>query len=295
MQPRLAAMGRRTLRRPALRLNPEGAASTEIVTLAAEEPLEIRIGGAPFVVTMRTPGDDMDLAAGYLVSEGTIWSRDHLPEICYCTTASGRPEQDFNTLTVTLAPDIPEPRARRTTAINSACGACGSQSIEDVTAATHFPPELPTPLVDAAVLLSLPGRLHKAQAVFAKTGGLHAAGLFDPSGTLLCAREDVGRHNAVDKVIGWALREGLLPLRNTMLQVSGRASFELVQKATMAGIPLLSAVSAPSSLAVTLADDAGVTLAGFSRGDRVTLYSHPDRIPATARQSPTRRETREAD
>lgn len=271
-------MGRRTNRYPARRILATGGARREVTTLAVEEPLEIRLGGQPFVVTMRTPGDDMDLAAGHLVSEGAIWHREHLPEICYCTTVSGRDEQDYNTLTVTVSSDVPEPRAARSTTMSSACGVCGVDSIDEVRRATHFPADEVSPLVDAAKLLSLPDLLRKRQALFSKTGGVHAAGLFTPAGDLLCLREDVGRHNAVDKVVGWALREGRLPLRETILQVSGRASFELVQKASMAGIPVLSAVSAPSSLAVELAVEAGVTLAGFSREGRSTLFSHPDRI-----------------
>ena len=150
-------------------------------------------------------------------------------------------------------------------------------SIDEVRRSTHFPAEPVEVLVDAEVLLTLPERLLRHQRLFGKTGGVHAAGLFSGTGELLCLREDVGRHNAVDKVVGWALREGRLPLRGTVLQVSGRASFELVQKASMAGIPVMSAVSAPSSLAVDLAEEAGVTLVGFSRGDRATVYAHPER------------------
>lgn len=249
-----------------------------MTTLAVEEPLEIRVHGEPFVVTMRTPGDDMDLAAGLLVSEGAIWDRDHLPEMRYCTTVSGRSEQDYNTLSLTVSPDVPEPRSARATAMTSACGVCGVDSIDEVRRATHFPLGPAEPLVTREVLLALPARLRRQQRVFDKTGGVHAAGLFAPDGHLLCLREDVGRHNAVDKVVGWALREGRLPLHDTILQVSGRASFELVQKASMAGIPALSAVSAPSSLAVDLAVDSGVTLVGFSREDRATVYAHPGRI-----------------
>ena len=271
-------MGRRASRHPATRLRIGGGPTREIATLAVEEPLEIRLGGRPFVVTMRTPGDDMDLAAGHLVSEGAIWHRDHLPEICYCTTASGRTEQDYNTLTVTLSPDVPEPRSARATTMSSACGVCGVDSIDEVRRATHFPADPVEPLITAADLLALPDRLRDGQTLFGKTGGVHAAGLFTPDGQLLCLREDVGRHNAVDKVAGWALRESRLPLSGTILQVSGRASFELVQKASMAGIPVLSAVSAPSSLAVELAAETGVTLVGFSRGDRATVYTHPERI-----------------
>ena len=271
-------MGRRTTRHPARRILAAGDVRREVTTLAVEEPLEIRLAGEPFVVTMRTPGDDMDLAAGHLVSEGAVWHREHLPEICYCTTVSGRAEQDYNTLTVTLSPDIPEPRSARTSTMSSACGVCGVDSIDEVRRATHFPADPPEPLVGASVLLSLPDRLRDHQKVFSKTGGVHAAGLFSATGELQCLREDVGRHNAVDKAVGWALREGRLPLRGTILQVSGRASFELVQKASMAGIPVLAAVSAPSSLAVELADETGVTLVGFSRGDRATVYTHAGRI-----------------
>lgn len=271
-------MGRRTNRYLARRINADGASRREVATLAVEEPLEIRLGGQPYVVTMRTPGDDMDLAAGHLVSEGAIWHREHLLEICYCTTVSGRDEQDYNTLTVTLSPDVPEPRTSRATVMSSACGVCGVDSIDEVRRTTHFPAEDVTELIDTATLLSLPDLLRERQSLFGKTGGVHAAGLFSTSGDLLCLREDVGRHNAVDKVVGWALREGRLPLRGTILQVSGRASFELVQKAAMAGIPVLAAVSAPSSLAVELAVESGVTLAGFSREGRATLYSHADRI-----------------
>lgn len=271
-------MGRRTSRHPARRIVAGADARREVATLAVEEPLEIRLDGEPFVVTMRTPGDDMDLAAGHLVSEGAIWDREHLPEICYCTTVSGRTEQDYNTLTVTLSPDIPHPRSVRATAMSSACGVCGVDSIDEVRRASHFPAGPADPLITAEVLLSLPERLLAQQRVFARTGGVHAAGLFSSAGDLLCLREDVGRHNAVDKVVGWALREGRLPLRDTIMQVSGRASFELVQKASMAGIPILSAVSAPSSLAVDLAVESGVTLVGFSRDDRATVYTHPARI-----------------
>ncbi|MGX1767130.1 formate dehydrogenase accessory sulfurtransferase FdhD [Dietzia sp. NPDC055343] len=271
-------MGRRTTRHPALRIIAGADTRREVATLAVEEPLEIRVGGAPFVVTMRTPGDDMDLAAGLLVSEGAIWDREHLPTIQYCTTVSGRSEQDYNTLSLTVSPDVPEPRPARTTTMTSACGVCGVDSIDEVRRTTHFPLGPVEPLVAAEVLLSLPRRLREHQRVFDRTGGVHAAGLFTPDGELLCLREDVGRHNAVDKVVGWALREDRLPLGDTVLQVSGRASFELVQKASMAGIPVLSAVSAPSSLAVDLAVDARVTLAGFSRDDRATVYAHPERI-----------------
>lgn len=275
-------MGRRTTRHPARRLTAAGAPTREVATLAVEEPLEVRISGRPYVVMMRTPGDDMDLAAGHLVSEGIVWHRDHLPEICYCTTVSGRTEQDYNTLTVTLSPDVPEPEPTRAGVMTGACGVCGVDSIDEVRRSTHFPAEPVAQLVTVETLLSLPDRLREGQRLFGRTGGVHAAGLFAPDGEQLCLREDVGRHNAVDKVVGWGLREGRLPLRGTILQVSGRASFELVQKASMAGIPVLAAVSAPSSLAVELAAGAGVTLVGFSREGRATVYTHGERIHWTS-------------
>lgn len=275
-------MGRRTTRHPAQRIIAGADSRREVATLAVEEPLEIRVHGEPFVVTMRTPGDDMDLAAGLLVSEGAIWDREHLPEMRYCTTVSGRSEQDYNTLSLTISPDVPEPRSARATTMTSACGVCGVESIDEVRRSTHFPLTPPgdgaESLVTPETLLSLPRRLREHQRVFDKTGGVHAAGLFTPDGKLVCLREDVGRHNAVDKVVGWALRDGRLPLSGTILQVSGRASFELVQKASMAGIPVLAAVSAPSSLAVDLAVESGVTLVGFSRDERATVYAHPERI-----------------
>lgn len=271
-------MGRRTTRHPARRIIAGADSRREVATLAVEEPLEIRVHGEPFVVTMRTPGDDMDLAAGLLASEGAIWHREHLPEMRYCTTVSGRSEQDYNTLSLTISPDVPEPRSARTTTMTSACGVCGVESIDEVRRSTHFPLGAAEPMVAPEVLLSLPGRLRAHQRVFDKTGGVHAAGLFTPDGELLCLREDVGRHNAVDKVVGWALRDGRLPLAGTILQVSGRASFELVQKASMAGVPVLAAVSAPSSLAVDLADEVGLTLVAFSRDDRATVYTHSERI-----------------
>lgn len=271
-------MGRRTTRHPARRIIAGADARREVATLAVEEPLEIRVGGAPYVVTMRTPGDDMDLAAGHLVSEGAIWRREHLPEMCYCTTVSGRSEQDYNTLSLTVSPDVPEPTSARATTMSSACGVCGVDSIDEVRRSTHFPLGPAEPVITSDVLLGLPDRLRGRQKLFDKTGGVHAAGLFSATGELICLREDVGRHNAVDKVVGWALREDRLPLGGTILQVSGRASFELVQKASMAGVPVLAAVSAPSSLAVDLADEVGLTLVAFSRDDRATIYTHSERI-----------------
>ncbi|TLM81464.1 formate dehydrogenase accessory sulfurtransferase FdhD [Pseudarthrobacter sp. NamE2] len=250
--------------------------------LAVEEPLEIRLGRMSFSVTMRTPGDDFDLVAGFLVSEGVIWSPDQLVSLRFCAGEDENGVQTFNVVEAQLRPDVPVPDTGRNVYTSSSCGICGTDSIESVRKSSHYSPAPDPVTVDAHVLASLPALLRKSQRVFEDTGGVHAAGLFkidDDGGVrLLCLREDVGRHNAVDKVVGWALREGLLPLRGTVLQVSGRASFELVQKAALAGIPVLSAVSAPSSLAVELAEASGLTLAGFSRGTSMNVYAGDARI-----------------
>jgi FdhD protein len=243
--------------------------------LAGEEPLEIRLGGSAFTVTMRTPGDDFDLVAGFLVSEGVVWEPGQLPSLRYCAGVDENGQQTFNVVEAQLRPGTVLP-----VYTSSSCGICGTASIDAVRKSSRFDLRTDTSSVDLGVLASLPDRLRESQKLFDRTGGVHAAGLFTAEGELLCLREDVGRHNAVDKVVGWALREGLLPLRGTVLQVSGRASFELVQKAQLAGIPVLAAVSAPSSLAADLADDAGLTLVGFSRGTSLNCYSHPDRITA---------------
>ena len=270
----------------ALRIGDEG----EVVqrrrddVLAAEEPLEIRLGGRSFSVTMRTPGDDFDLVAGFLVSEGVVRAAEHLPRMIVCAGEPGE-ASTYNVIDVTLGEGAtpPDASAERHVYTTSSCGICGTASIEAVRKASAFErPGAGEPVITLATLLGLPDRLREEQAVFERTGGVHAAGLFTSDGELLCLREDVGRHNAVDKVVGWALREGRLPLRDAVLQVSGRASFELVQKCAMAGIPIMSAVSAPSSLAVELARDAGITLAGFSRGDRVNVYAGAGRIALDA-------------
>ena len=263
--------------------------------VAAEEPLQIRLRSwagehRDLTVTMRTPGDDFDLVAGFLVGEGMIRSADDLATMRYCAGTDESGEQTFNVIDATLAAGValPPSRVERQVTTTSACGICGTTSIEDVlTAAPGWPLDPTT--VPADLLFGLPDRLRVAQSLFERTGGVHAAGLFrvgdvdevgeagEDSG-LLCLREDVGRHNAVDKVIGWALREGRLPLTGTVLQVSGRASFELVQKAWQGGIPVLAAVGAPSSLAVELATEAGLTLVGFSRGASFNIYTHPERV-----------------
>jgi FdhD protein len=232
--------------------------------VAVEEPLEIRIGGRPVAVTMRTPGHDEELALGFALSEGLQPAEARLPA-------------DLAANTVELdAPGFDPQRLARSFYTSSSCGVCGKGALEAVAVeAPRVESELRVP---AALAAALPDRLRGSQAAFEATGGLHATGLFDPAGGLLCLREDVGRHNAMDKVIGWAFREGRLPLRDAILCVSGRLSFELVQKAAVAGCPLLVAVGAPSSLAVELAQDRGVTLCGFVRNGRLNVYSEPWRI-----------------
>jgi FdhD protein len=250
--------------------------------LAVEEPLEIRLGRLSYSVTMRTPGDDFDLVAGFLVSEGVIWAPEQLVSLRFCAGEDENGVQTFNVVEAQLRPDVEVPDTGRKVYTSSSCGICGTDSIDSVQKSSHFSPQSDPLRVDSAVLASLPGLLRKSQRLFDDTGGVHAAGLFrigdDGEPHLLCLREDVGRHNAVDKVVGWALREGLLPLSGTVLQVSGRASFELVQKASLAGIPVLAAVSAPSSLAVELAEANGLTVAGFSRGTSFNVYSGDSRI-----------------
>ncbi|MEE1622251.1 formate dehydrogenase accessory sulfurtransferase FdhD [Zafaria sp. Z1313] len=277
-------MGRLTQRRKVARMLVDAPSRTREETLAAEEPLEIRIGSRPFSVTMRTPGDDFDLVAGFLVGEGVIASTDELGSLRFCAGEDEDGRQTFNVVEARLGPGAvaPEPSLERHVYTTSSCGICGTASIDAVAKAARLPLEAPAPLVSLPVLLGLPGTLREHQALFGKTGGVHAAGLFAPDGSLLCLREDVGRHNAVDKVIGWALRDGRLPLAGTVLQVSGRASFELAQKARLAGIPVLAAVSAPSSLAVELAEREGLTLAAFSRTSSVNIYTHAERISEEA-------------
>ncbi|WP_371635138.1 formate dehydrogenase accessory sulfurtransferase FdhD [Streptomyces zaomyceticus] len=272
-------MGRVTVRRRVLRVR-EGDSSYRPDTLAAEEPMEIRVGGRPLTVTMRTPGDDFDLAVGFLVSEGVVHSAEEVAGIRYCAGATADGGNTYNVVDVGLAPGVAAPGAslERNFYTTSSCGLCGKASLDAVrTTAAWSVAEDPL-RIGTDVLTALPDRLRAAQRVFDSTGGLHAAGLFSAEGELLCLREDVGRHNAVDKVVGHALRSGLLPLRGSVLMVSGRASFELVQKAVMAGIPLLAAVSAPSSLAVDLAAESGLTLIGFLRGASMNVYTGDERL-----------------
>jgi FdhD protein len=269
-----------------LAVSPDGQpeASPRADFLAGEEPLGIRVGGTALTMTMRTPGDDVELAAGFLVSEAVVCSPADIVSVKLCDgTACGHGDHDGlgNIADVMLAPGVDvAPGARRNFMTTSACGVCGKASIEDICVLPHAALAADDTRFSPAVLASLPGRLRSAQRVFERTGGLHAAGLFAASGDVLAVREDVGRHNAVDKIVGWALMEDRLPLAGCALLVSGRASFELVQKAVLAGIPLLAAVSAPSSLAVSLAEAAGLTLVGFLRGQSMNVYSGAQRVTA---------------
>jgi FdhD protein len=245
----------------ALRL-PAGVEGDEV--LAVEEPLEIRIGGEPVAVTMRTPGHDEELALGFCLTEGLAPVSARVPD-----------DLAANTVDVQAA-EFDSERIRRNFYTSSSCGVCGKGAIEAVrVGAARVESSLEVP---ESLVASLPGRLLGAQPAFAASGGLHATGLFAATGEILCAREDVGRHNALDKVVGWAFLEGLIPLAERILCVSGRLSFELVQKAAVAGCPILVAVGAPSSLAVELARDTGITLCGFVRDGRMTIYTEPWRI-----------------
>ncbi|MFI6403709.1 formate dehydrogenase accessory sulfurtransferase FdhD [Streptomyces sp. NPDC050548] len=277
-------MGRVTERRKVIRIR-DGAVYSRPDTLVAEEPLEIRLNGKPLAITMRTPGDDFALAAGFLVSEGVLANAYDLRNIVYCAGATVDGTNTYNVVDVRTAPDvvIPDITLERNVYTTSSCGLCGKASLDAVRTTTRWPiADTPPVRVEPALLASLPDRLRAAQRVFDRTGGLHAAALFSEEGELLDVREDVGRHNAVDKLVGRALQNGDLPLSRVILLVSGRASFELAQKAVMAGIPVLAAVSAPSSLAVDLAAETGLTLVGFLRGSNMNVYAGEDRIALTA-------------
>ena len=276
-------MAGRTARRRITRIcvdDPEVSQRADL--LAAEEPLGIRIGGRAVSLTMRTPGDDVDLTAGFLFSEGIISSAQDIASIRICDGSQCDHDHEDddamgNVADVTLRPGLAT-ELRRSFLTSSACGVCGKTSIAELRVPGRFRLDEDQLQVPAGVLAGLPDALRRAQRVFERTGGLHAAGLFSGAGELLAVREDVGRHNAVDKIVGWALRDGLLPLRGCLLLVSGRASFELVQKAVLAGVPVLAAVSAPSSLAAELAEDAGLTLAGFVRGGSMNVYAGAGRV-----------------
>jgi FdhD protein len=267
-------------RRPVLKIDLDGAgeARRRPDDLAAEEPLEIRVRKKPLAVTMRTPGQDIDLAMGFLLTEGIIRTAGDVVTAQLC--AGTDTPNTYNVVDVVLGPDVPPPVTdpSRNFYTTSSCGVCGKASIDAIRTRSQFDVAADPLTVPARTLAALPDRLRAAQRTFDRTGGLHAAGLFTAEGDLLVLREDVGRHNAVDKVIGWAMREGRLPLAGHILLVSGRASFELTQKAWMAGLPLLAAVSAPSTLAAELADEAGLTLVGFLRGPSMNVYSATHRV-----------------
>jgi FdhD protein len=276
-------MGRVTARRRAQHVS-GGDAVSRPETLAVEEPLEIRVNGTAVTVTMRTPGSDIELAQGFLLTEGVIVHRDDVLTVRYCR-ASGDdgaiPQANtYNVLDVTLAPGVEPPGldVTRNFYTTSSCGVCGKASLDAVRSISRYSPGDEPAAITADTLTAMPGQLRGAQKVFASTGGLHGAALFGVDGTMLAVREDIGRHNAVDKVIGWALENDRIPLSTSALLVSGRASFEITQKAVMAGIPVLAAVSAPSSLAVDLASQSGLTLVAFLRGTSMNVYTRPDRI-----------------
>ncbi|MFE6162300.1 formate dehydrogenase accessory sulfurtransferase FdhD [Streptomyces sp. NPDC056486] len=285
-------MGRVTERRRVIRIR-EGVVSERPDTLVAEEPLEIRLNGKPLAITMRTPGDDFALAAGFLVSEGVLGSAEELQSIVYCAGATADGSNTYNVVDVKTAPGLvlPDITLERNVYTTSSCGLCGKASLDAVRTTARWAIDdtdggATDPVrLGIELLACLPDRLRAAQRVFDRTGGLHAAALFSEDGELLDIREDVGRHNAVDKLVGRALQDSRLPLSRAVLLVSGRASFELAQKAVMAGIPVLAAVSAPSSLAVDLAAETGLTLVGFLRGSSMNVYAGEHRIAVRATAS----------
>jgi len=250
-----------------------GSISSDVDELAIEEPLEIRVRGRAISITMRTPGDDPELAAGFLLSEGVVRSRSDLLKIEPCDR-----NPDGNLINVLLAPEVAVDFAKLTRHVfaSSSCGLCGKATI-DALRGTFAPIDSPL-AVDASMLLKFPGTMRAAQKTFARTGGLHAAALFDAGGAMIALREDVGRHNAVDKVLGFGLMHDMIPLSSHVLLVSGRLSFEIMQKALAGRVPIVAAVSAPSSLAVEFAEENGQTLVGFLRDQRMNVYSHAHRI-----------------
>ncbi|GHH62857.1 formate dehydrogenase accessory sulfurtransferase FdhD [Lentzea cavernae] len=275
-------MGRVTVRRAVERVSPSGR-RRRIDALAAEEPMELRVDGKALAVTMRTPGHDVELAHGFLLSEGVIGSVEDIVVARYCDGVGPDGLNTYNVLDVALADGVPPPDTgvERNFYTTSSCGVCGKGALDAVKLKTRYSPAADEVTVTPEALTGFPDALRERQKVFESTGGLHAAGLF-VDGELLVVREDVGRHNAVDKVLGWAVLQNLVPVRGAVLMVSGRASFELVQKAAMAGIAVLAAVSAPSSLAVELAEEQGMTLIGFLRGDSMNVYTGGERVVETA-------------
>ncbi|WP_433726360.1 formate dehydrogenase accessory sulfurtransferase FdhD [Nocardia sp. CA-129566] len=271
-------MSRVTARRRMRRISPNGIVERPD-SLAVEEPLEIRLDGQSLTVTMRTPGSDIELVHGFLLGEGVIHTAEDVVSARYCAGTDEDGHNTYNVLDIHLR--TPTPVHARNFLTTSACGLCGKTALDEVRTRTRYPLPTSSITLDSDALAVLPDRLRTRQTVFDATGGLHAAGLFTTDGTALAVREDIGRHNAVDKVLGWALLQNRIPAHDLILIVSGRASFELVQKAVMAGIPMLGAVSAPSSLAVDLATESGLTLVGFLRGDTMNIYTRPDRLTIT--------------
>lgn len=268
-------MARRVVDRRTIVAVRDGVVSRRADTLAGEEPMEIRVNGAAVSVTMRTPGNDFELALGFCLTEGIVDDPGLVRAIRYCM---GDEAQEYNVVDVHLFDPTPVPDSlRRNVYTTSSCGLCGTASIDAVR--KRVPDVSGDGLrMSPQALVRLPDQLRAAQRVFERTGGLHAAGVFSAAGELVCVREDVGRHNAVDKVIGWAAAERRLPMHGHVLMVSGRIAFEIAQKALLAGFPMVSAVSAPSSLAVELAESAGMTLVGFLRGSSMNVYCGAERV-----------------
>jgi FdhD protein len=274
----------KAVRRPSVRVQvtawDAGVRKTVTDEVVTEEPLQIKAQGPgqalrDVAITMRTPGNDFELAVGYLVGEGALRAEDRVREVRYCDVGDGRP-QLYNVVTVEASTPLPESLFGRSNVVGASCGACGKTSIDQLRVDAE--PIPPTEPVAASLLVSLPARLREAQQVFERTGGVHAAGRFRADGTLVAVREDVGRHNAVDKVVGAATLAGPRILPSDVLVLSGRVSFEMVQKAAVAGFGIVVAVSAPSSLAVRAADELGVAVLGFTRDGAANVYSHPERV-----------------
>ncbi len=253
-----------------------GVSSERTEKLAVEEPLEIRLAGRRFTLTMRTPGHDEELAAGFLFAEGFINDATELGELRRVRGRKGAPEPNAIDIILSVPADGLRSRLKRNFVMSSSCGVCGKTSIDSIR--RRVAPASDSARVTPAILLALSEKLRAGQRMFAATGGLHGAAIFGLDGTMLAIREDVGRHNAVDKVIGYALTNAMVPLARHIMMVSGRLSFEIVQKAAAAGVPILAAVSAPSSLAVELAEEIGTTLVGFLRDGSFNIYTRPDRI-----------------
>ena len=260
----------------------DGSFASKPDVLVTEEPLEIRAESPsqeaqPIAVTMRTPGHDFELAVGFLFTEGMIKRSEEVRTVRYCQLPDTA-EQQFNVVTVSLSAPFDEALSRRGMVTSASCGICGTTSIEQLSQTVSRIDSEIGPVMSSAMLISLPDIVRKAQPTFDRTGGLHAAGLVDAQGVAFCVREDIGRHNAVDKVIGKAVLENKLPISNHALVVSGRLSFEIIQKAAIAGISFIAAVGAPSNLAVQTADDLGITLVGFVRDGTANIYTHKHRI-----------------